>query len=199
MTVSDIKFTQDRVGVIADGFWGPRSTAAAKSHLKKMMPNRFPTQAQVRTNKSIFGPSGIKNGYTPPSSSFYLPFSLRLYGDKNNLINRISAHEKCSDALLSVFQRLDQAFPSQEEKEASGILNYFGVYNPRNSRGGSSRSMHAYMIAIDLDANKNGNKSHWPCSSKMSIVTMECFAKEGFLAAGAFWSRDAMHFQATSS
>jgi hypothetical protein len=26
---------------------------------------------------------------------------------------------------------------------------------------------------------------------------MEEFAKEGWLSAGAFWSRDAMHFQAT--
>jgi hypothetical protein len=26
---------------------------------------------------------------------------------------------------------------------------------------------------------------------------MEEFAKEGWLAAGAFWGRDAMHFQAT--
>jgi hypothetical protein len=31
----------------------------------------------------------------------------------------------------------------------------------------------------------------------MPIEVMEEFAKEGWLPAGAFWSRDAMHFQAT--
>jgi hypothetical protein len=31
----------------------------------------------------------------------------------------------------------------------------------------------------------------------MPIQVMEEFAKEGWLAAGAFWGRDAMHFQAT--
>jgi hypothetical protein len=31
----------------------------------------------------------------------------------------------------------------------------------------------------------------------MPIEVMEEFAKEGWLPAGAFWSRDSMHFQST--
>jgi hypothetical protein len=31
----------------------------------------------------------------------------------------------------------------------------------------------------------------------MPLEIMEAFAREGWLAAGAFWGRDAMHFQAT--
>jgi hypothetical protein len=31
----------------------------------------------------------------------------------------------------------------------------------------------------------------------MPIEVMECFAREGWLSAGAFWGYDAMHFQAT--
>jgi len=38
---------------------------------------------------------------------------------------------------------------------------------------------------------------HWPTSSTMLLVVMEAFAREGWLSAGAFWGRDAMHFQAT--
>jgi hypothetical protein len=31
----------------------------------------------------------------------------------------------------------------------------------------------------------------------MPLDVMEIFAREGWLAAGAFWSRDSMHMQAT--
>jgi hypothetical protein len=31
----------------------------------------------------------------------------------------------------------------------------------------------------------------------MPLEIMECFAREGWLSAGAFWGYDAMHFQAT--
>ena len=99
--------------------------------------------------------------------------------------------------MLSAFQRLAEEFPASERK-AAGILDYYGVYNPRATRGGSVWSMHAWAIAIDLDANRNKNQSHWPVASHMPIRVMECFAREGFTAAGAFWGRDAMHFQATS-
>ena len=100
--------------------------------------------------------------------------------------------------MLAVFYRLADVYKTTKERKKAGILNYYGVYNPRAIRNGTIWSMHAYAIAIDLDANRNKNRSHWPTISKMPIEVMECFAKEGFLAAGAFWNRDAMHFQATS-
>jgi hypothetical protein len=43
----------------------------------------------------------------------------------------------------------------------------------------------------------NGNHAHWPLTADMPLVVMEEFAREGWLSAGAFWGRDAMHFQAT--
>jgi hypothetical protein len=199
MNKTDIKFTQGRVGAVVDGFWGPESTRKAKSHLRAMMPSgRFPTQRQVRSNRSIFGTHGVPDGASPPTKRIRLPFALHLYGDSAHLVRTLGPHEKCADALLSVFQRLDQEFAKSERKEA-GILDYYGIYNPRSTRGGSVWSMHAYAIAIDLDAGRNQNRNHWPVASHMPIRVMECFAKEGFLAAGAFWSRDAMHFQSTSA
>jgi hypothetical protein len=58
--------------------------------------------------------------------------------------------------------------------------------------------MHAWMNAIDINAGRNGNKTSWPVNATMPIEVMECFAQEGWLSAGAFWGRDAMHFQATA-
>jgi hypothetical protein len=77
------------------------------------------------------------------------------------------------------------------------IRRYFGCYVNRPIRGGSTPSLHARGAAIDFDANRNRNAQHWPVSATMPIEVMECFAREGWLCAGAFWSRDAMHFQAT--
>jgi len=57
--------------------------------------------------------------------------------------------------------------------------------------------LHARGAAVDFDPDRNGNKVSWPLSASMPIAVMEAFAREGWLSAGAFWGRDAMHFQAT--
>jgi hypothetical protein len=64
-------------------------------------------------------------------------------------------------------------------------------------RGGHLPSLHARAAAIDLDPENNGNKEHWPLRSTMPLAVMAIFAKHGWLPAGAFWSRDSMHFQGT--
>ena len=64
-------------------------------------------------------------------------------------------------------------------------------------RGGSRPSLHARAAAIDLDPGNNGLVTHWPMKATMPLEVMEAFAREGWLPAGAFWSRDAMHFQST--
>lgn len=200
MTKAEIKHVQARIGTTVDGFWGPKSTDAAKRHLREFMPpsNDFPTQSRVRTNSSIYGRHGEPDGsYQPPMKSIGLPFHLHLYGDETKTVRSVSCHEECVDSLLRVFVRLAEEFPTKEERKKAGILDYYGIYNPRSVRGGSVWSMHAYAIAIDFDALRNRNRSHWPVASKMPIEVMECFAAEGWLSAGAFWSRDAMHFQAT--
>lgn len=201
MTRAEIIATQRRVGTEPDGFWGPKSTEAAKRHLRAMMPRpaRFPTQAKVRTDRSVFGPHGEKNGHHPPTTRITLPFALHLYGDQAKPVRTLNPNAMCADSMLSVFQRLAEVYPDEASRKASGILDYYGIYNPRSVRGGTVWSMHAYAIAIDLDATRNRNRSHWPVASKMPVEVMECFAREGFLSAGAFWSRDAMHFQATSA
>jgi hypothetical protein len=64
-------------------------------------------------------------------------------------------------------------------------------------RGGSNWSLHAYGAAIDLAPHNNGLHTHWPTRATMPLEVMEIFARQGWLPAGAFWSRDPMHFQAT--
>jgi hypothetical protein len=77
------------------------------------------------------------------------------------------------------------------------LAEYAGCYNLRPMRGGSRHSKHAWGIAIDFAPATNGLRTHWPRNATMPIEAMESFAKRGWLAAGAFWSRDAMHFETT--
>jgi len=194
MTHDEIVALQARVGAEPDGFWGPRSIRAVKRHLRSMMPypHPFPIQSQV---SGFYGPHGVKDGYTPPQAEVDVPFEI-YYEDR--LVKQVRPHEKCAISLKRVFDRILVMFPTPASRRASGISTYDGLYNPRAMRGGTSWSMHSWAIAIDFDAENNGLNDFWPLKAKMPIEIMECFACEGWMAAGGFWSRDAMHFQATS-
>lgn len=195
MNEAEIIRTQERIGTEGDGAWGPKSVEACQKYLRDMMPSPHPFPAENSQEfLAFYGPHG--NGHTPPGKKITLPFTI-FYEDKP--VTTLTAHEKCADSLLRVFERLAKAFPDEKSRKAAGILTYDGLYNPRLKRGSStSWSMHAWMNAIDLNAEENGNSTHWPVASTMPIEVMECFAQEGWLSAGAFWGRDAMHFQATS-
>jgi len=193
VTTAEIQHVQTRIGATPDGFWGPKSTAAAQAHLRALMPSPhpFPKQSDIT---AFYGPHGTPGGKSPPTSLITLPFSIYYEGKE---VRQLRPHEKCADSLLRVFDRLLVAYPSTAEARRAGILTYDGLYNPRPMRGGTAWSLHSWAIAIDFNAEHNSNRSHWPVASSMPIEIMECFAHEGWTAAGAFWSRDAMHFQAT--
>lgn len=197
MNRAEIIRTQERVGAKGDGFWGPKSIAACKKHLKGMMPSPHPFPVEgSQAFLDFYGPHGVKGGYTPPARKIKLPFTV--YYEKAP-VKRLYVHEKCADSLLRVFEGLAAVYPDAESRAAAGLLVYDGVYCPRMIKGSSSAwSMHAWMAAIDFNGGRNGNKTAWPVSAVMPIEVMECFAREGWLPAGAFWGRDAMHFQATA-
>lgn len=192
MTQAEIKRTQERVGAKPDGFWGPKSEAACREYLRALMPSPhpFPKQSDVA---SFYGPHGTQTS-SPPMADVPLPFPI-FYERRE--IWTLHCHEKCAESLKRVFQRLSRVFPDEASRDAAGITTYDGIFNPRPMRGGSAWSMHSWAIAIDLNAGPNGNNVHWPTKAVMPIEVMECFAAEGWTSAGAFWSRDAMHFQAT--
>lgn len=184
-----------------DDAWGPASTAACQAYLRSLMPSPhpFPTQRQTQAGNSIYGPVGVKDGYTPPMVKVPLPFPVYLYGDKAKPRQELPFHEACAPAFHEFFQRLFHLYPTEAERWEAGVVQYYGIYNPRPTRGGRSPSMHSWAIAIDLDANRNGNKSSWPTFSHMPLEVFEAAAKCGIRPAGAFWSRDAMHLDAVAA
>lgn len=184
MTRSEIIAIQKRIGTAPDGFWGPKSIAAVQAHLRAMMPspNPWPTTDQASLTK-FFGPAGDESRLT----SIVAPVPMYYDGTR---IRTLRVNAKCAASLSRVLTAIYAVHPDV-------VADYCGCYNNRPMRGGSLPSLHARGAAIDLAAGENGNRDAWPINSTMPLEVMECFAREGWLSAGAFWGRDAMHAQAT--
>lgn len=186
MNKTEIMRLQAYVGTTPDGFWGPQSTAAAQRHLREMMPSPNPWPSSDSASLRRFFGDPWDNS---PIVSIDAPSWLRLY-DGDQRVRKIQCHHRVADSLLRALNDAYKAAPDFARR-------YFGCHVDRKMRGGSRPSLHAYGAAIDLAATGNGNRTHWPLRATMPIEVMEAFAREGWLSAGAFWSRDAMHFQAT--
>jgi hypothetical protein len=186
MTPANIKKMQERIGVEPDGFWGPKSIAACQAHLRKLMPKKSPWPKSDQTSLREF------YGHPDDNSvivSIAAPSWMRLY-DTDKAWKKIACHQKVADSLNRALFAAYLVAPNH-------VSRMFGCHVDRNMRGGTKPSLHAYGAAIDLSATTNGNKDSWPIKGDMPLEVMECFAKEGWTPAGAFWNRDAMHFQAT--
>lgn len=185
MTTAEIKAMQTRIEVDADGFWGPKSIAACQRHLRSLMPPdvNWPGTSQSAL-QGFYGSPGDESQLV----SIALPEGTEYDGRR---VATTRVHRKCADSLSRVLHAI-AAGPHRD------ILKcYAGVFNNRPMRGGSLPSLHARGAAIDLDPASNRNLQAWPASATMPLAVMEEFAKEGWISAGAFWGRDAMHFQAT--
>lgn len=186
MTAEQIKDLQRRIGTTPDGFWGPKSEAACRSHLRALMPTPNPWPATDQASLSAFyGPAGDESRLV-----FANVAGLGVKYD-NVPVHRIRCHAKVAESLVRVLTAISKG------PEKFTLALFAGVYNNRKMRGGTLPSLHARGAAIDLDPGDNGNHTHWPVKATMPLSIMEEFAREGWLSAGAFWSRDAMHFQST--
>lgn len=190
MTTSEIQSIQRRIGVEPDGFWGPLSIKACQRHLRSLMPAKNPWPKSDRASlESFYGKAGDESNL----ETFDFPFPT-YYGGKRVLRSR--CHKKVKASLLRILIEIGQKY-GQDRGIIEEAEDYGGIYNYRVKRGGTSLSTHAWGIAIDLDADDNTFRNSWPMQADMPLEIMECFAREGWLSAGAFWGYDAMHFQAT--
>lgn len=184
MKQSEIIAMQRKIGVEPDGFFGPKSIAAVQAHLRSLMPtpNPWPETSQSALT-AFYGPAGDE------SRLVNLPAPVEMFFEGTK-IKTIRCHEKVADSLERAIKAAFLVAPAV-------ISVYDGCYNNRAMRGGTTPSLHARGAAIDFDASNNGNHQSWPVRATMPLEVMEAFAREGWLSAGAFWGRDAMHAQAT--
>jgi hypothetical protein len=186
MIRDDIMALQRRIGTTPDGFWGPKSVAACQKHLRALMPKPNPwPKPDAASLTEFYGEPGDEN-----QLGVLKVEGLGVAYD-NKPVTAIRCHKKVATSLKRVLTEIANG-PHRK------LLSlYAGVYNNRPMRGGTRPSLHARGAAIDLDPGRNGLVMHWPMVATMPLEVMEAFAREGWLPAGAFWSRDAMHFQAT--
>lgn len=185
MTRAAIVALQKRIGTEPDGFWGPRSIAACQRHLRRMMPcpHPFPAASQAALRKTYGAPGD-------ESALILLEVADLGVRFEGRPVRAIRCHRLVAASLRRALEAVRRVAPWLLER-------YAGAFCHRNIRGGTTPSLHAWGAAIDLDPSANGNTTHWPTRATMPIAVMEAFAREGWLPAGAFWGRDAMHFQAT--
>lgn len=185
MNKSEIIELQKHVGTKPDGIWGSASIKACQDHLRKLMPkpSQWPSSDQASL-RSYYGRPGNETSLVGLDVR---DLDVRYEGNK---VATIRCHERVAASLKRALVEISKTHPEI-------LRDYAGCYNNRSVRGGDTASLHAYGAAIDFCPGDNGNHQHWPTSSSMPIKVMEAFAREGWLPAGAFWSRDAMHFQAT--
>lgn len=95
----------------------------------------------------------------------------------------------CNKAII---QPLSQAFKNLITRGYVKELKTFdGCFNIRSKRGLSSMSLHAWGIAIDLNAFENGLNQ----IPKLSPGFVKCFTDAGFDWGGSWQRKDGMHFQ----
>ncbi len=196
MNKSEIMAMQQRINdrsdenLVVDGVWGPRSREASRRYLLSLMPhpNQWPKANQAAL-RAFYGEAGDE------SNLVVITFPYPMYY-AGKLVRTTRVHKKCAASLLRILTAIGKSYGKQ-----SGIMeeaqDFGGVFNNRNKRGGTSKSMHAYGAAIDLDADDNTFRDKWPEQSDMPLEICEEFAKEGWLSAAVFWQKDSMHFEAT--
>ncbi len=191
MDIQKIQQMQTRLGVVPDGFWGPQSIAACQAHLRSLMSARHPWPKSDQDSLSYFYGA-------PGDESEHVQQSVRglglLYDGRP--VNAITCHRRVAMSLYTVLRNV-RGLLDRKPGLPDVLAQYAGCYNNRPMRGSSTPSLHARAAAIDLAPDDNGNRTSWPAASHMPLEVMEIFASEGWLSAGAFWGRDAMHFQAT--
>jgi predicted DNA-binding antitoxin AbrB/MazE fold protein len=186
MKTEEIKEIQRKVGTDDDGIFLRDSISKTKAYLRSLMPKESPwpgtSQAELT---QFYGKPGDE------SQLVNLPVEDLDVFYEGKKVKTIRCHKKVSASLRRILEKI------QKSKHNIILRKYDGCYNNRSMRGGSTPSLHARGAAIDFDAANNGNHTSWPNAATMPFEVMEIFAKEGWIAAGAFWGRDAMHFQAT--
>ena len=193
MDTSAIQAMQRRITVAGfhlgpiDGWWGERSQLACRMYLRSLMPkvNPWPRAGELT---AFYGKAGDESNLV----SIVPPFPMFYDGKR---IASLRCHKKVSASLLRVLTAIGKSYGQQRDvlEEAE---DFGGCYNFRVKRGGTSLSVHAWGAAIDLDADDNTFRDSWPMQADMPLEIMECFAREGWVSAGAFWGYDAMHHEA---
>lgn len=189
-----IKAIQKKVGVTADGIIGKKTIAAIAKALgvstTSTSAKTLPTQAMVRSGKSIFGKPGVESNLVSIKPAYQLYYC-------GKPVNTIRVHKLIADRVQAALKEI-LAHYGQAEIKRLGLDQYSGSYAYRNSTGGSSMSMHAWGIALDFAAATNTFKMKKPqatLSHPDCEMWWKIWEKHGAVSLGRECNYDWMHLQ----
>ena len=198
-----------------DGWWGPQTDFAYEAlgetletqqpppnwrddESLDVNPNGWPRQSPQSDVEAVFGPHGVKDGFTPPLRRVECPWKLKIAWNLNQTTRKISIHEKCADSLGRILANVHEHY-GDAEIERLRLNLYGGSYNARKMRGGDKWSMHSWGIAIDWDPSHN--KLAWgrdqaSLDDPDYLDWWRFWEEEGWLSLGRAKNFDWMHVQA---
>lgn len=190
-----IKAIQKKVGVTADGIIGKKTIAAIAKALgintaTTTSKKSWPTQAIVRSGKSIFGKAGVESNLVNIKPAYQLYYC-------GKPVSTIRVHKLIADDVEAALKEILAHYGLAEIKRL-GLDQYSGSYAYRNSTGGSSISMHAWGIALDFAAATNTYKMKKPqatLSHPDCEMWWKIWEKHGAVSLGRECNYDWMHLQ----
>jgi hypothetical protein len=126
------------------------------------------------------GRAGIEAMFGPPGTN---QVTTSMPAGPGGKMIKVTCHAKIADKLRAAFEEIKQRGLSDE------IKSFDGCFNNRNKRGGSSKSIHAWGIGVDINAGQHPMGSNRQTQGQRQIA--EIMAKHGFKQL----PNDPMHFQ----
>lgn len=142
-----LRYIQRIVGTTPDGIYGPKTEAAiaAKLGIATTIP-----QSLIREGTTIFGRAGDESSLV----NVPVPEGHPLKYD-GKPVSTIRVHYLIADNVSAILRETLEHYGPDIDKIAPGLCVYSGSYNNRSVSNGSKKSMHAWGIALDFDAESN--------------------------------------------
>jgi len=162
------------------GAYGPGGGSGAVAGPGGTGAGNIPTGNIPLGEKPPQGLNGIMSTFGPAGQN---QTTVEMPAGPNGKMIKVTCHKKIAPKLQAVFQEI------KAKGLSNNIKSFDGCYNNRSKRGGSSKSTHAWGIAVDINAGQHpmGKSSQTPGQKAIA----EIFAKHGFKQL----PNDPMHFQ----
>lgn len=184
-----------------DGFWGPGTDAAFEAWAHDLAGVDF----MDRTAESPWGREhdlvrrfGAPGAAVCTQGRVRIPWRTVLAWDLGQDIEAIRCHADIEASLARVLENVADTH-TPDQIRALGLHLYGGCFNDRLKRGGRSKSVHAWGVAVDWDPARNRlqwGRARARLAMPDAAAWWQAWAAEGWTGLGPVKNYDWMHVQA---
>ena len=144
---TSIRNIQRHLGVESDGIMGPQTLRAISAALGVKQAPVWPSQAEVRSGRSLFGAPGNEGDLLSIIPAYQLYY-------EGKPVRTIRVHRCIAGHVQAALAEVLEYY-GPEAIHRLGLDDYGGSYNYRSTASGKSLSMHAWGIALDFAPRAN--------------------------------------------